>query len=267
MRYAGFGSVSELAQLLRVSEMTVRRDMQNLAARHLLRQVHGGANAITDATEDDEFRVRSARGASAKHLIARAALEYLRPRTGIALDSGTTTLELARQLPSNLDLHVVTHSLPALTELSRREGIEVVSLGGALEAHTRSFVGPMTLSAIEGLRVDTFFLTCGAVREGSTYVGTPFDAEIKRALTDVCDRVVLLADSLKFSATSLFPAVSLERVDVVITDQQASPEVLDELRGLGADVVVTPLTSEEYAGGSPGQAADPESAANGSAPR
>ena len=247
VRADGFGSVSVLAQLLSVSEMTIRRDIRRLDARHLLRQVHGGANAVLDAGEGIDFRLRASRMADTKQAIASAALQYVTPRATIALDSGTTTLELARQLPGDARLLVATHSLPALTVLARSEGIDVVSLSGAFQRHTQSFAGPMAVSAIRTLRVETFFMGTTSIRDGFMYVGSSFDAQTKLALMDVCDRVILLVDSSKFSATALFPIASTQRLDLVITDSEAPPEAVSELRASGVEVVLTepPASQDE----------------------
>lgn len=239
IRGCGFGSVGELSQMLGVSEMTIRRDLQVLAGRHLVRQVHGGANALVDAGEGIDFRLRASRGAAAKQAIASAALQYVTQRATLAIDSGTTTLELARQLPSDEGLLVVTHSLPALQVLARSEGIEVVSLSGALQRHTQSFAGPMTVSVIHTLRVDTFFLAASSVREGFMYVGNSFDAQIKLAFMDVSDRIVLLVDSSKFSSTALFPVAPVDRVTAVITDPSAPVEAVHDLQARGIAVQLT----------------------------
>lgn len=240
IRGSGFGSVGQLAQLLGVSEMTIRRDIKALASRHLVRQVHGGANALVDAGEGIDFSLRASRGATAKQAIASAALQYVTPRATLALDSGTTTLELARHLPGDDGLLVVTHSLPALKVLARSEGIEVVSLSGALQRHTQSFAGPMTLSAIRTLRLDTFFMAASSIREGFMYVGNSFDAQTKLAFMEVSDQVILLVDSSKFSSTALFPIASLDLATVVITDSGAPADAVSDLQTRGVAVVLTP---------------------------
>jgi DeoR/GlpR family transcriptional regulator of sugar metabolism len=245
VRANGFASVSDLAVLLSVSEMTIRRDIRALAGRHLLRQVHGGANAILDAGEGIDFRVRVSKRARTKNAIAAAALDYVRPRATIALDSGTTSLELARHLPGNARLLVATHSLPALMALSRAEGTDVVALGGAFQHHTQSFAGPMALTAIRHLRIETFFMGSTSVRHGFTYVGSAFDAQTKVALMDVSDRVILLVDSSKFAQTSLFPIAPIDRLSMVITDSDAPEAAVDELRARGVEVIQVEVNPRE----------------------
>jgi DeoR family transcriptional regulator, aga operon transcriptional repressor len=261
VRANGFASVSDLAVLESVSEMTIRRDIQALAGRHLLRQVHGGANAILDAGEGIDFRLRVSKHAETKKAIATAALQFVRPRATIALDSGTTTLELARQLPSGARLLVATHSLPALMALSRTEGTDVVGLGGAFQSHTQSFAGPMALTAIRHLRIETFFMGSTSVRDGCTYVGSAFDAQTKVALMDVSDQVILLVDSSKFSQTSLFPIAPIDRVNVVITDSGAPGAAMHELRTRGIDVIqvdVDPREAQDLVPATARQTADAE---------
>lgn len=240
IRSTGFGSVGELARMNGVSEMTIRRDIQALASRHLVRQVHGGANALVDAGEGIDFRLRASRGEADKQAIAAAALQFVSPRATLALDSGTTTLELARQLPSDDGLLVVTHSLPALQVLARSDGIEVVALSGALQRHTQSFAGPMALSAIHSLRVDTFFMAASSVRDGFMYVGNAFDAQTKLAFMEVSDQVILLVDSSKFSSTALFPIAPLDLARVVITDSGAPTNAVSDLEARGVTVLLAP---------------------------
>ncbi len=203
---------------------------------------------MLDAGEGIDFRLRASRAAATKQAIAGAALRYVTPRATLALDSGTTTLELARQLPGDARLLVATHSLPALMVLARSEGIDVVSLSGALQRHTQSFAGPMALSAISSLRVGTFFMGTTAIREGFMYVGSSFDAQTKLALMDVSDRVILLVDSSKFSATALFPIASTDLLNVVVTDERAPAAAVSDLRARGVEVVlITPPAAEASA--------------------
>ena len=248
VRASGFASVAELAQLTSVSDMTIRRDLQVLSGRHLVRQVHGGANAILDAGEGIDFRLRASRRAATKRAIAAAALGYVPPGATIALDAGTTTLELARQLPGDARLLVVTHSLPALAVLARSEGIDVVSLSGALQRHTQAFAGPMALSTIDRLRIGTFFMGTTSIRDGSMYVGSSFDAQTKVALMEVSDRVILLVDSEKFSATALFPFAAMDRLDGVVTDADAPAEAVEALRAQGVEVVLTEPVARDMRG-------------------
>ena len=245
LRVRGFASVADLAALLSVSEMTVRRDIAALAARHLLRQVHGGANALLDAGEGIDFRLRASRRAQTKKAIAAAALRYVSPRATMALDSGTTTLELARHLPGDARLLVATHSLPALKSLARMEGIDVVALGGALQRHTQSFAGPMALAAIRNLRIGTFFIGTTSIRDSFMYVGSSFDAQTKVALMDVSDRVILLVDSSKFEATALFPIAPIDRLHVVITDSGVPEDAVRDLRVRGIEVVIVEPQADE----------------------
>ena len=238
VRANGFASVADLAVLVSVSEMTIRRDIQSLAGRHLLRQVHGGANAILDAGEGIDFRLRASRRAETKKAITSAALQYVSPRATIALDSGTTTLELARQLPSDARLLVATHSLPALMALSaeRRHGrrrLWVVHF----QSHTQSFAGPMALTAIRHLRIETFFMGSTSIRDGFTYVG----ARSTRRPRSLSWTSATGSSCWSIPASSHRPRSSPSPRSTAWTSSSPTPALpqpaLDEFRARGIDIV------------------------------
>jgi DeoR/GlpR family transcriptional regulator of sugar metabolism len=133
----------------------------------------------------------------------------------IALDAGTTTLELARRLPPG-DGTVVTHSLPAMTVLGDHTGL--IGLGGLHHPPTQAFTGPDTVAAIGRLRVHTFFLAASGLSRQHAYCGTPLDAETKQAFIAIAERVVLLADSSKLRRTAPVPICGYDRIDAFVTD-------------------------------------------------
>jgi len=121
-------------------------------------------------------------------------------------------------LPADRQLTVVTHSLPAMDILGERTGFTLIGLGGVFHASTRSFSGPDTRAAIRNLRLHTLFLAASGLSETGVYCSTPFDAETKRSLIEIADRVVLLVDSSKFSRTAPVFVCGLDAVDVIVTD-------------------------------------------------
>lgn len=242
VREASFSGASELSELLGVSEMTIRRDIRTLADQGLVRAVHGGATRVPDPSIGTDFRLRSTQQREAKQWIADAALGLIRTDTTIALDAGTTTLELARLLTAPLRLSVVTPSLPAMVVLGDRPGIEVVGLGGILHPESQAFAGPATLATLRDLRVNQLFLATSAIGRGALWCGNPWDAETKRALVAIADEVIVLADSSKFSATAMASIVPWSAVQVLVIDdgitaQQRADIEADEVRLL----VVGPL--------------------------
>lgn len=218
MRHAGYVSAPELSAELSVSARTVRRDLQKLADRGLAELVYGGALALGGVSPGSPFGMRSLAQSAEKRAIAGMAVRCVEARATIGIDAGTTTLELARQLPADSDITVVTHSLPVMAALSDRTGATLIGLGGLYHPSTQTFTGPDTIAAISRLRVHTFFLAASGLSGRGAYCGTPLDAEAKRAFIGIAERVVLLVDSSKLRQTAPIPICDYDQLDMVITD-------------------------------------------------
>lgn len=219
----GFLSTVELMQALRVSDMTVRRDAQLLADQGLLRIVHGGVT-ILPSTTIVEYDERVPRMAESKRLVGHAAAADVRADTVIALDAGTTSLELARALSPDVAVTVVTHSAPVIGEILAKPAVSLVVLGGTLHRETLSFEGSSVLHAISQLHVDTYYLTCSGINTRGIYTANDFDAVSKRALIAAADRVVLVTDSSKFHDPALVRVSGLDAIDLAIVDDGLSQE-------------------------------------------
>jgi DeoR/GlpR family transcriptional regulator of sugar metabolism len=219
IRDMGYASAPDLSADLAVSERTVRRDLQKLADLGQVELVYGGALAPVGVTPRSPFEARSQAWSEQKRAIAELALRFVEPGATIGLDAGTTTLELARLLPPDGDVTVVTHSLPAMAEIGERPGAGLIGLGGYHHPPTRAFTGPDTVAAISRLRVHTFFLAASGLSRQGAYCATPLDAETKRAFIGIAERVVLLADSSKLRQTAPVPVCDYDRLDAIITDE------------------------------------------------
>jgi DeoR family fructose operon transcriptional repressor len=219
IRETGYVSAPELGADLSVSERTVRRDLQRLADLGLAELVYGGALPPGGVTPRSPFDARSQVRSEQKHAIAEAALRFVEPGATIGLDAGTTTLVLARVLPAEGDVTVVTHSLPAMAALGERPDLTgLIGLGGLHHPPTRAFTGPDTVAAIRRLRVHTFFLAASGLDHHGAYCGTPLDAEAKRAFISIADRVVLLADAGKLRQTAPVRICDYDEIDAFVTD-------------------------------------------------
>ncbi|WBB69206.1 DeoR/GlpR family DNA-binding transcription regulator [Micromonospora sp. WMMD812] len=222
MRRTGYVSAPELSAKLSVSDRTVRRDLQRLADLGLAELVYGGAVPPGGVQPGSPFGARSQVQSRQKRAIAHQALQFVEPGATIGIDAGTTTLELARLLPPDGDITVVTHSLPAMAALGERSDVALIGLGGLLHPATQAFTGPDTVTAVSRLRVHTFFLAASGLTGGGAYCSTPLDAEAKRAFIAAADRVVLLADSSKLRQTAPVPICDYVQLDAVITDAGAT---------------------------------------------
>jgi DeoR family fructose operon transcriptional repressor len=210
--------LEELSTALGVSQATVRRDLNELAAAGRVRRVHGGAVAVDQRLDEPHFDVKAAASAEEKARIAARAVELLTPADVVYLDSGSTVLAAARLLHGWSRLTVVTNSLPVANELVGR-GPRVIVIGGELRATSRAIVGPLTRLLLEALHVDralmgTFALS---VEEGLSTTD-PAEAYTKQLVCARAREVILLADSTKVGTRSFVDAGRLEDVDILVTD-------------------------------------------------
>lgn len=234
----GYCTITELSKAFAVSEMTIRRDVLRLVEQGRVRGFRGGVGSLSrQDMEGSDYRLRDMRMADAKRAIALKALDMVGSGAVIAIDAGTTGHQLAELLPPDRNLTVVTHSFPVVSSLVGHTGTEVMCLGGSLHQESLSFDGPATLAAIASLRVETLFLAASGIGERGAFCGNGFDAITKRALIEVADRVVLLADSSKFFSAAMVKICDWDAIDRVIIDDAVSNEHRRLLEQQDVDVV------------------------------
>ncbi|WP_298456059.1 DeoR/GlpR family DNA-binding transcription regulator [uncultured Cellulomonas sp.] len=229
VRARGAVRVTDLVAELAVSDMTVRRDIAQLADRGLVRRVHGGAVSPQHTAHEPQFATKRGLAAAQKLAIARAALAYVTPGGSIALSAGTTTHALAELIaasPHLRPLTVVTNSVPVsdalhaagrATTAGDPHDLDVVLTGGT-RTPSDALVGPVADAALGQLRVDRLFL--GVHGLGPSGLTTPnlLEAQTDRALVASADEVLVLADRSKWAAVGLARICGLDAVDVLLTD-------------------------------------------------
>ncbi|MNW27646.1 Glucitol operon repressor [compost metagenome] len=231
-------SVQVLSEVFQVSESTIRRDLKELEEAQLLKRTHGGAVSLESANIEPAIIDKEDLFREEKASIAREAAELIRPGDTLLLDAGTTTLHLAREIRRMSDIRVVTNSLLVLNELKDCRDIEVSLTGGMLRPETQAFVGPITETALDMIRVDKAFIAMNGIdaRAGLT---TPnmVEAAAKRKMMDIANEVVLLADHSKFGKVAFAKVAELSRVHHGIFDKGVSENSILAMRKLG--IVVT----------------------------
>jgi DeoR/GlpR family transcriptional regulator of sugar metabolism len=234
----GYCTITELSKAFTVSEMTIRRDVLRLTEQGRVRGFRGGVGSLSkQEMEGSDYRLRDMKMADAKRAIALKAIEMVSAGSVVAIDAGTTCRQVAELLPPDRDVTVVTHSFPVVASLIGRTGTEVMCLGGLLHPESLSFDGPATLAAISSLRVETLFLAASGIGERGAFCGNGFDAITKRALIEVAERVVLVADSSKFYASAMVKICDWQAIDLIIIDDAVSEDQRRMLEQQDVDVV------------------------------
>jgi DeoR/GlpR family transcriptional regulator of sugar metabolism len=233
IRREGGVRVRELTALLLVSEMTIRRDIDVLAAAGLVDKVHGGATLRGGlSAEEPGFEAKSHRQLAEKETIARAASKLVEPGQAIGLSAGTTTWRLAHLLTAVPDLTVVTNSLQVADVLHRspRPDLTVVLTGG-VRTPSDALVGPVAVNAVRSLHLDVLFLGVHGIA-ADVGLTTPnlLEAETDRALVAVSERLVVVADHVKWGVRGLSRIAGLEDVDVLVSDSGLSALARAEIK-------------------------------------
>jgi DeoR/GlpR family transcriptional regulator of sugar metabolism len=211
----GTAHVSELARAFAVSEMTVRRDLRALEDAGKLERVHGGA---IQTVYERPFAEIALEDREAKERIGAAAAATVRDGQTVMLDIGTTALQVARNLRGR-EITLITTNLAALDELRGDSAVEIVLPGGLVRRNYRSMVGVLAEDALRQLSADVTFLGTSAVdRDYSVWDSTMIEVPIKRAMIAAGARVVLIADSQKFSTTGVVRICGAENLDHIISD-------------------------------------------------
>lgn len=232
-------TVAGLSRTLAVSEMTVRRDLEALERQGLLRRVRGGAISAVSRGYEPPYGLRAGRAIEAKARIARKAASLVGDGEALVIDVGTTALELARALSTRAGLTILTPSFRAAELLTPNPDLRVIVTGGNVRPGELSLVGDLAERAFSDLHCDVAYLGAGGV-DASVGV-TEFnldDARVKRAAVASARRCVVLADASKLDRVALAKVCPVERLDVLITDEDAPDEVLARLRERDVEVLV-----------------------------
>ncbi|MDJ0344131.1 DeoR/GlpR family DNA-binding transcription regulator [Streptomyces sp. H10-C2] len=240
-------SVAELARRLGVSEMTVRRDLDELERQGLVKRVHGGAEATRSREGESGFAVRERWQAATKDRLGRAVAGLVEPGATVLLDAGTTTVHVAEHLIARAPLTVAVLSLQAAVRLADRPGIRLLVIGGESRPGERSLIGPHAVRTLETMAFDTFVMSIGGVQ--AAYGWSEFsldDAAVKQAALSQATRTIAVADATKLGVRAFSRVTTLDRVDTFVTDTAADdvathpkgPETLTALRDAGVDIVL-----------------------------
>lgn len=227
----GSARVAVLARTFGVTEETIRRDLDKLGRKGLVRRIHGGATQIGTVHGDRLFEGRRSMNLAAKRAIARAAVRHIEEGDVVALDASSTVAELVPFLP-DCPFTVLTNSLVVVNALLHHSHAQVVCTGGIFDQASMSFVGTLAERALRDFRISKlFFSSQGVDGERGLSVAEDHHGRIKGLMIELAERSFLLADRTKIGHSSTFFFADLGQVHRLISD--ARPAELD-----GAEVVL-----------------------------
>jgi DeoR/GlpR family transcriptional regulator of sugar metabolism len=236
LQHEGKVLASELSKTFQVSEDTIRRDLRELAASGMLQRVHGGALPRSPVTAS--FSVRQQQAPEAKAAIAQAAVGLIRQDQVILWDGGTTLLQVAQRLPSDLHATVITHSPPIALALAEHPAIEVILIGGKLNKQELVTVGATVVEGFRTIRADLCLLGVASVHPeiGISTLDLE-EASVKRAMIASSAEVVALTAAEKLGTALPYIIGPLSDLTHLVTDRSVSDEVLAPYRAAGITIV------------------------------
>ncbi|NUP01822.1 MAG: DeoR/GlpR transcriptional regulator [Nonomuraea sp.] len=229
-------SVTELAAEHGVSEMTIRRDLDELAQQGVVRRVRGGALSLLLRGEEPPFAVRQREAVEAKRRIGAAVAAFIADGEAVVLDGGTTVLEVARALHDRR-LTVLPLALQPVALLAAAPRVRLVLPGGEVRKGELNVMGPLTERSLASLRFDTAVIGCCGLsaEHGLTAHDLP-EVAVKQAAIAAARRVIVACDSGKFARTAFGAVCPISRLDVVVTDEGVPPDQRDALTAAGVTV-------------------------------
>lgn len=219
--------IDELAKDFGVSEMTIRRDLDELEALGLARRVRGGAIALGP----EPWEQRHQHNARAKARIAEKLLPMVPPSGTVAFDASTTIYRLAASIENVRDLTVVTNGWDTFHSMKDTPGVNASLTGGTEEPRTGSLVGPLAVRTAQGFLYDTFFSSAAALdSELGPSEAAVAESEVKRAFGQTSHRIVLAVDHSKLGTRAQARVFDFEQIDLLVTDLDPSDPRLDPYR-------------------------------------
>jgi DeoR/GlpR family transcriptional regulator of sugar metabolism len=235
--------ITDISETFGVSEMTARRDLNELDRQGLLRRVHGGGIANLGRSYEPPFQTRVAKNDSAKKNIGHKAAELIFDGDSIALDVGTTTLEIVPGLLGKRNLTIVTSCLQIADKVVEQLSLEIdarlILTGGIIRPRELSMIGPIPEEVYQELHVDKAFIGIGGIDldDGLTEYNIE-DTQIKKTLIQSAREKIVVADGSKFGVTTFASVSPLAAVDKIVTDHTAPLELIEQIRDQGVEVIL-----------------------------
>lgn len=233
----GSAKISKLAGIAATSEITVRRDLDKLEAEGLLVRTHGGAMRRELSLSELMLEKRVKEMGSEKQRIGQAAAEMIRRGDTVFLDTGTTTLQIARALKTVSGITLVTNSIYVLAELRLAKDLNLILLGGTYRSGDHALSGPITEKNLETFRAKTAFLgTDGITADNGVTTNDIYTAEVTKLMMAHAEKSVLVADHTKIGRAGSIKYAEVEDFDLLITDGGIPEESISALRQLKIEV-------------------------------
>ncbi len=227
---------SDLSLELNVSEDTIRRDLNELSSRGLIKKVHGGALPMDKKTltydERSEYNLKE------KNDIAKKAVSLIKDGQVIIMSGSTTNLQLAKIIPSDINATIYTYSLPIALQLTEHPSIEIIFIGGKLYKPAQVTVGLDVVSSISQLRADLCFMGTGGINISNGMTEPNWEvSHIKKCMIEASDKVIVLCTKNKVNEVKRYPVTPINRIDTIVTDTNPEDPIFNPFKEKGVSIL------------------------------
>ena len=245
----GAVEVSMLCRIFGVTEMTIRRDLDELAKKKLILRMHGGGILPEDnVLMEKPYEIRSLKNIDKKNAIVKTALKFIKDGQKIILDSGSTIFSLAKLLNNRHRIMVITNANNIAAELNIRTNISIVSIGGELRKNAFSCVGHFAEEMLKKIKADLGFIGINGIGEdGEMYCGSIVEVGVKSGIIKSAKRTILLADSTKIGKSEFVSFGNLKMIDCLITDSKAPSNLIRKYEKMGVEVIIAEVKNSKEA--------------------
>lgn len=220
MLQAGKIDIDEASKTLKVSAMTIRRDLKELEHEGKVIRTHGGAVSPNSLTDEVAYSSKESKNISHKRMIALKAVSFVKENATIIIDSGTTTLEVAKILKARNDLTIVTNDIKIASELIESSN-KVIVTGGEMQQEIGALFGATTQQILEVIHADLLFLGAHAVSFDHGVTAPTFEKSlIKQMMIKAADKTWLLADHSKLEKQAFAKVCSFDKLEGIISDTE-----------------------------------------------
>jgi DeoR family transcriptional regulator of aga operon len=231
-------AVNELSNFFHVSEVTIRNDLSHLEGKGLLIKTRGGALKIQSVGIDQHLNEKAKINSKDKQAIGKKAADIINDNDTILIDSGTTTVEIAKNLAGKKNLTVLTNALNIASQLINDE-IKVILLGGMLRSNSLSLVGPIAEKSIKNFYCDKCFIGVDGIDSTSgIYTPIPEEANLNKLMIEISKEIIVVTDSSKFKRKSFGFIAPISKINMIITDSKIPEDEFKNLQSMGIKVIL-----------------------------
>jgi DeoR family transcriptional regulator of aga operon len=236
----GYESVSNLCKDLKVSAVTIRKDLKVLEKNSRLYRTHGGASNTNPFTVDRPVNEKEGLQIEEKKSIAKKAAQYIESNDSIIIASGTTMLALAREIVSTQKLTVITSALQVAGELIKHPGVDILQLGGLIRKSSSSVVGSYAEDILKDFYCTKLFLGVDGIDfEFGITTSNSMEAQLNKKMMAVAQKVIVLSDHTKFGKRGFSRICGLDEIDEIITDKGIPPSIAEKFTNSGIKITIT----------------------------